>query len=200
MEVKTGRVVTMASMPDYDPNVWNGGISQDNLNKIQPFVNNGTIRTSYPDWPEKERNKHPSSLVYMGSTIKPLTVLFGLHNKFFDTSYQYNDVGTFKFGLDNSAISNSDRHAWGPITPSQAIEHSSNTFMSAMVGSQLYSRYGAKGMQMWADFLARFGLGVDTGSGLPGEFFDNNIQNEFFCQRQKRLRHVRSDLCFLGAE
>ena len=41
----TGRVVAMASYPDYDPSVWTGGITQRQFNKLfgksggQPIIN-----------------------------------------------------------------------------------------------------------------------------------------------------------------
>lgn len=46
MEVDTGNVVAMASMPDYDANYWQtGNISSDNYKKIQNVYLNGTIRS-----------------------------------------------------------------------------------------------------------------------------------------------------------
>ncbi|UQZ85303.1 Penicillin-binding protein 2B [Paenibacillus konkukensis] len=181
MEVKTGKVVAMASMPDYDTNLWTGGMSTEKYNEIMPFVNNGTITTSYPDYPAKERSKHPSSLVYMGSVVKPLTILVGLDEGVITPSTTYNDTGSFSFGTGNKAmISNSDRHPYGLLNPTTAIINSSNTFMSAMVGIPLYNKYGgekSKVLDVWADHLAQFGLGVKTGSNLPNEYPGSN---EFF--------------------
>lgn len=181
MEVKTGKVVAMASMPDYDTNKWTGGMSTEEYNQIMPFVNNGTITTSYPDYPEKERSRHPSSIVYMGSTIKPLTILIGLMEGVITTGSSYNDSGTFTFGRGNGAsISNSDGHAYGFLTPTTAIQNSSNTYMSAMVGIPLWNKYGgekSKVLDVWASHLAEFGLGVKTGSKLPNEYEGSN---EFF--------------------
>ncbi|OXM87608.1 cell division protein FtsI [Paenibacillus rigui] len=180
MEVKTGKIVAMASMPDYDTNTWTGGMSTEEYNQIKPFINNGTITTSYPDYPEKEIPKHPSSLLYMGSTIKPLTILVGLSEGVITPNSTYNDTGSFSFGLNNNAkISNSDGHAYGLLNPMTAIQNSSNTFMSAMVGIPLYNKYGGKSkvMDVWAEHLAGFGLGIKTGSNLPNEYEGSN---EFF--------------------
>ncbi|MGF9714843.1 peptidoglycan D,D-transpeptidase FtsI family protein [Paenibacillus naphthalenovorans] len=172
MEVETGKVVAMASMPDYDPSVWAGGIPQSEYDRIQPYVNNGTITTAYPDYPTKEeRDKHPTSIVYMGSVIKPLSVLIGLNEGLFTTSTKYPDTGVFTYGRDNSArLRNSDGKAWGLINATQAIQYSSNTFMSAMIGNALYMRNGNKAIEIWDQYLAKFGLGVLTGSGLPKEY------------------------------
>ncbi|WP_068773911.1 penicillin-binding protein 2 [Paenibacillus sp. FJAT-26967] len=175
MEVDTGRVITMASMPDYDPNLWTGGIKTTDYVKIQPFVNNGTITTAYPDYPEKELRKHANSMVYMGSTIKPLTVLVGLKEGFFKPQDRYNDTGSYSFGKQGSqsTIWNSGRKAWGPINAAQALEHSSNTYMSAWIGSKLYFER-KNGLQLWDDYLKRFGLTTSTQSGLPNEYAGSN--------------------------
>lgn len=171
MEVDTGRIVSMASMPDYDPNMWSGGISAKEYNDIQPFINNGTITTAYPDYPENELKNHPTSIVYVGSIIKPLSVLIGLNEGLFGVNTTYNDTGVFYYGRDNnSSHTNSDRKAYGPITATKAIEVSSNTFMSAMIGNALYMRNGAKSVDIWESYLNKFGLGVLTGSGLPREY------------------------------
>ena len=174
MEVKTGKVVAMASMPDYDPNVWSGGmISSEDLKSITYFQTNGTIRQAYPPYNDKkERDRHPSSMVPLGSTQKPLFVLVGLNEGLFTTSERYNDTGVFYFGKAGSevAIHDSQNHAYGLIDPAAAIAHSSNTFMSAEVGNKLYLKYkGVKGVDVWDGYMKQFGLGVTTQSGLPGE-------------------------------
>jgi penicillin-binding protein 2 len=178
MEVKTGKIISMASMPDYDVNLWTGGISNDDYQKIMPYVNNGTITTSYPDYPAAEKAKHPSSLVFLGSTIKPLSVLIGLQEKLFSPYDTYYDSGSFTFGKGKgSTITNSDKAAYGPLTARTAIEHSSNTFMSAMVGIPFYQKYGGENKVVtdtWSKYLAKFGLGVKTGSGLPNEYEGSN--------------------------
>jgi penicillin-binding protein 2 len=177
MEVKTGKIVAMASMPDYDTNTWTGGMSTEEYNQIMPFINNGTITTSYPDYPEKERSKHPSSLVYMGSTVKPLSVMIGLMENVITPSSTYSDGGSFTFGKDKRTISNSDGHAYGLLNPTTAIQVSSNTFMSAMIGMPLYNKYGGEKsevLDVWAKYFAEFGLGVKTGSKLPNEYEGSN--------------------------
>ncbi|SDE03102.1 penicillin-binding protein 2 [Paenibacillus sp. UNCCL117] len=172
MEVETGKVVTMASMPDYDPKVWAGGIKTNaQYLQIQPFINNGTITTAYPDYPTaEERNRHPTSIVYVGSVIKPLSVLIGLKEGLFGLNTVYNDTGIFHYGKDNSAkVSNSDGKAWGPINATKAIQYSSNTFMSAKIGYELHRLKGEKAVEIWDSYLAKFGLGVSTETGLRTE-------------------------------
>ncbi|MDU0203056.1 MULTISPECIES: peptidoglycan D,D-transpeptidase FtsI family protein [Paenibacillus] len=180
MEVDTGRVVTMANYPDYNSNEWTGGISQATLDEVGSYIANGSITTAYPKYTDKERPKHPSSIVFMGSTIKPLSVLIGLTEKLITPSNQYYyDSGTFTFGKANStsSISNSGRTAYGNLDASSSIEHSSNTYMSAKVGIPFYQKYGGENAAVtdkWAEYLAKFGIGVKTGSGLPGENAGSN--------------------------
>lgn len=168
MEVDTGNVVAMASMPDYDTNVW----TKDSLptsiwNEIMNNHLNGTITSS-----SSGRSGHDfSSLVFLGSTIKPLSVLIGLNEGFFNTSSTYPDTGITYFGKDNkSSVSNSSGHVYGPMDPAKAIRESSNVFMVDMVGKRLYKKYlGDKGVEVWDNYMKEFGLGVSTKSGLPGE-------------------------------
>ncbi len=171
MEVKTGKIVAMANYPTYDPNKWRGGISSEEYKAIQKLTTNGTIRERYADLPDDEFWKHPSSLIPPGSSIKPLTSLLGLNEGLITPEERFQDSGCFYFGKANSArICNSDRHAYGNINVSQAIEHSSNTFMGAMVGNRLYLSSKIKNpLTVWDQYMKQFGLGVSTQSGLPGE-------------------------------
>ncbi|OIB02496.1 cell division protein FtsI [Paenibacillus sp. LC231] len=167
MEVDTGNVVAMASMPDYDSNVRvNGG-------KITPDIvdssGNGTI-TIYGSG--RSGNGFEST-IYLGSVIKPLTVLIGLNEGLFGLNETYPDKGYALIGREGyeKSISNSGGHRNGPIKPQQAIQQSSNAFMIDMIGKRLVNKYGGeKGVTVWEKYMMQFGLGVTTGSGLPGEF------------------------------
>lgn len=170
MEVDTGKVIAMVSYPDYDPNIWRGGsITVEDYNKYQYFFKNGTIRESYPNYEDdEERKKHPTSLVYLGSTVKPLSVLIGLEEGLFTQYDYYMDTGEYFYGRDNRwRIQNSNFQKNGRINAEDAIRVSSNTFMAAMVGERLAQRQG--GLEIWNDWMEKFGLGVSTGSGLPAE-------------------------------
>lgn len=176
MEVDTGKVVAMASMPDYDPNIWAGGrISPEDYENFGYVLANGTIRTVYgPYKTDKERNQHPSSIVPPGSTLKPLTVLIGLNEGLFRTNTYYPDTGAFYYGKVGYQvrIGNSEGKVFGNIDGAGAIKNSSNPFMAAMVGDRLFKRgpvNGKSSVEIWDDYMKQFGLGVSTGSGLPGE-------------------------------
>ncbi|MGG6310188.1 peptidoglycan D,D-transpeptidase FtsI family protein [Paenibacillus macerans] len=168
MEVDTGNVVVMASMPDYDTNMWqSGGIASDDWSKIMTNYQNGTITPI-----SSGRSGHDfDSAVLLGSTIKPLSVLIGLNEGLFKSTDYYPDTGIAYFGKnDSSSVRNSGRHAYGQIKPTDAIRHSSNTFMVDMVGEKLWKKYGSEGIDVWDKYMKEFGLGVSTGVDLPKEF------------------------------
>lgn len=168
MEVDTGHIVAMASMPDYDANVWKtGGTSPEDWKKIQYTYRNGTISPVRPNRP----GQHPESVLLLGSTIKPLTVLIGLKEKFFTTGDRYFDNGSAFYGRnDSSRVGNSGGSAHGSLSPARAIQVSSNTFMVDMIGKRLNSRYGAEAIDIWDRYMKQFGLGVSTGVDLPREY------------------------------
>jgi cell division protein FtsI/penicillin-binding protein 2 len=172
MEVKTGKVIAMASMPDYDPSLWQGGISAKDWDSVQYFMSNGTIRDVQPPYEDdKERAIHPSSFVNLGSTQKPLSILVGLSEKLITPNSTFQDIGYFAFGSKGheTQVSNASGTANGLLTPTGAIAHSSNAFMAKMIGNQLYLRDGSKGVDIWDGYMKQFGLGIPTGSGLPNE-------------------------------
>ncbi|RKP53244.1 penicillin-binding protein 2 [Cohnella endophytica] len=172
MEVKTGKVVAMASMPDYDPSLWQGGISEKDWESVQYFMSNGTIRDVQPPYADdKERSIHPSSFVNLGSTQKPLSVLVGLNEKLITPESTFLDKGYFAFGGKGheTQVNNASQAMNGILKPTMAIAKSSNAFMAGMIGNALYLRDGPKGVDIWDGYMKQFGLGVTTGSELPNE-------------------------------
>ncbi len=168
MEVDTGNIVAMASMPDYDTNVWTAEkMDTDVWNEIMGNYQNGTI-TPY----SSGMSGHEfGSTVLLGSTIKPLSVLIGLNEGFFTTSTIYQDRGIAYFGKnDNASVRNASGHVYGTMDPARAIEKSSNAFMVDMVGKKLWEKYQSGGIDVWDKYMKEFGLGVSTQSGLPREF------------------------------
>lgn len=161
MEVDTGNVVAMASMPDYDPNDWD-------YDKIKYVFRNGTTE-SFP--PNDAKPSRAESVVLLGSVIKPLSVLIGLKEGLFTAGQTYHDQGYAILGKDGRQVKNSHSAYNGSITARRAIEKSSNAFMIDMVGKRLLSKYGSdKGIDIWDRHMKEFGLGVSTGVDLPNEF------------------------------
>ncbi|AZK46243.1 peptidoglycan D,D-transpeptidase FtsI family protein [Paenibacillus lentus] len=168
MEVETGNIVAMASMPDYDTNIWQtGSLTIEQYERIKTNYRNGAI-TPY----SSGRSGHNfDSTVLLGSTIKPLSVLIGLNEGLFTTNDTYQDRGIAYFGKNNSSsVRNSGRFAYGGMDPSRAIYKSSNAFMVDMVGERLYNKHRAEGIDVWDKYMKEFGLGISTGIDLPNEF------------------------------
>ncbi|WP_052414731.1 peptidoglycan D,D-transpeptidase FtsI family protein [Paenibacillus sp. FSL R5-0345] len=169
MEVDTGNIVSMASMPDYDTNIWtSGSLSTDVWNSIMDNYQNGTINPISSG----TSGNGLRSVLLLGSTIKPLSVLVGLNEGLFTPSTYYSDKGFATFGKTGheTKVRNSGGHVYGSMDPARAIEKSSNAFMVDMVGKRLYEKYKSKGIDVWDKYMKEFGLGVSTGSGLPNEF------------------------------
>ena len=167
MEIDTGNVVAMANMPDFDPNVYRtGSISTANYDAIEYYYLNGAIRSK----PTNDTGKKAESVVYLGSTIKPLSVLVGLQEGLITLNTEYNDVGIAEYGKGKDKIRNSGSHAYGLLNPVTAIMHSSNTFMVKKIGEALYLRDGIESLNIWDKHMKEFGLGVPTGIELPGEW------------------------------
>lgn len=183
MEIDTGNVVSMATYPDYDPDIWNGGrwiSAKDYEVNITKLVN-GAISQARPfyvtedgDLDHDKMKRHATSLVPPGSAIKPLTVLIGLQEGFFTSDTIYNDRGIFRFGRDGE-VPNASRQVFGRINAADALAVSSNTFMAEMIGNALFMREYERGtpskeiVDIWDDYMVQFGLGVSTQSGLPME-------------------------------
>nr|WP_090716101.1 penicillin-binding transpeptidase domain-containing protein [Paenibacillus typhae] len=169
MEVDTGNVVAMASMEDYDTNLWTTGtMPADVWNELKQNYQNGAVTPI-----SSGRSGHNfDSAVLLGSVIKPLTVLIGLNEGFITTSTSYTDKGSTTFGRAGyeTTVRNSGGHAYGYFkSPAVAIEKSSNVFMIDMVGKKLYEKYGSKGVDVWDKYMKEFGLGEPPESGLPKE-------------------------------
>lgn len=174
MEVKTGNIVAMANVPDYDSNMWRSGrvVRSEDLKKVGSNIYNGSVREVYQDYGSvKENNVHPSSLVYLGSTMKPLTVLIGLQEGLISPYTTYMDIGYAQFGKKgNARVYNASRHAYGSMDAAKALSTSSNAFMIDKIGNPLYMQHGKeKGLEIWDSYMKAFGLGTSTGSGFPKE-------------------------------
>lgn len=159
MDARNGRIVAMASSPTYDPNMWVGGISQKNLNRLYSAKANDPLLF-----------RAVQGQYAPGSTFKPeLTV--GALNNGLSTNTEFNcssslDVGGHIFG-------NFESESFGMITFQKALQVSCDTFFY-QVGLHFYNKYGSNpGNVNAADPLVKtakaFGFGRPTGVDLPAE-------------------------------
>lgn len=175
MEVDTGKVVTMVSYPEYDPNVWVHGPDQATYEQMKYAVTNGTIREAPYDvrpltgrFAEQENNKHPKSIVPSGSVMKPITVLLGLHEGIITPNDQWTDPVTYYYGRGNDRVKNDSGHNYGVLNPVKAIAISSNTYM-ARIGEGVAKKEGNRAVSLLQEYYHQFGLGVLTEIDLPSE-------------------------------
>ena len=152
IEIESGGILSMVSMPSYDPNPFVSGISQAEYNKLlhsadQPLFNRA-LSGQYPP----------------GSTLKPLFGLIGLQNNIFDIDYSIYDPGYFYMeGIERPwRDHNADRGGHGHgVDLAKAIIESCDVFFYTI---------GVKtGIDLLAKESAKFSLGQPTGIDLFGE-------------------------------
>jgi len=159
LEADTGRVVAMASQPTYDPEVWVGGISDDELARLYseaagtPLLGRATQGQFAP-----------------GSTWKPFMTAGALTNGY-STDTRLDCSSSFTVG--NRAFKNYESGAYGSIGFDKALEVSCNTFFYR-IGYAYWQRFGSDEADVDAfDPLVEeakdFGFGKRTGIDLPGE-------------------------------
>ncbi len=151
MNVNTGEVLAMASYPDYDPNVWVGGISQSDYNYL--LENNNALY-----------NRAISGTYAPGSTFKMVTAIAGLETGVITTTEKINDLGTYTRYKDYQPscwLYRQSKRTHGYLNVSGAIQHSCNYFFY-----EVGYRLGITDLVRYATY---FGLGSKTGIELTSE-------------------------------
>lgn len=127
IEAKTGRILALASLPNYDPNAFaiSGQLSSEekntyfspdleswgkeyirknHLNKtiddLFPLDSNGNREDIYDLYPRSFYNYATLGLIPPGSTFKPLTAIAGLESNVINASTKINDTGIFNIHSD----------------------------------------------------------------------------------------------------
>lgn len=151
MNVKTGEVLAMASYPDYNPQSFADGISNEewksyNENKSYPLLNK-CIQSAYEP----------------GSIFKMVTAIAGLESGNISLTERINDTGVYKkYGAEWKCWYYTDYHrGHGYLNVIGAIEKSCNFFFY-----ETADRMGIDTLDKYANY---FGLGHKTGIELPNE-------------------------------
>ncbi|MFF1506002.1 penicillin-binding protein 2 [Streptomyces sp. NPDC058326] len=159
METKTGRVVAMASQPDYDPNAWVGGIS------AKDYAAMTSKGSNYPLLNRAIQGQAPA-----GSIFKVVSASAAVRAGYpFDGKYNC----SASYNMGGRSFANFESKGHGPISLGDALKFSCNTVFYAL-GHKEWNRDGGlepkKDAHDWFYRTARdFGLGSETGIDLPNE-------------------------------
>lgn len=159
LDVHTGRVVAMASLPTYDPSVWVGGITDKQLTRLYskqagtPLLSRAIQGQSAP-----------------GSTWKPMMTAGALTNGY-STDTHLNCPPALQIG--NRSFGNFESESEANIDFARALEISCNTFFY-QVGYHYWQKYGSDVSNVDAkdplvEEAKEFGFGSPTGVDIPGE-------------------------------
>ncbi|MEV5975627.1 penicillin-binding protein 2 [Streptomyces sp. NPDC052114] len=159
MENKTGRIISMASNPSYDPNAWVGGISGKDYAKLTGKNSN------YP-----LLNRAIQGQAAPGSIFKVIPTTAAVN-----AGYQFN--GRYpcpsSYSIGGQTFKNFESKGHGNITLGQALEVSCDTVFYKLSHDQWAKDGGNKPKKDAKDWFYKtahqFGLGKETGVDLPNE-------------------------------
>ena len=159
LEAKTGRVVAMASQPTYDPEVWSGGITSKQLNRLY------SEKASTPLLFRATQGQFAP-----GSTWKPMMTAAAMENGYGPWTTLACSSG---FQVGNRVFKNFESGAYGYIDFAKALEVSCNTFFYR-IGFGYWQKYGSdvadvKAKDPLVSMAKKFGFGQATGIDIPGE-------------------------------
>ena len=148
MNVKTGEVLAMASYPDYEPQLFIDGISNEKYNEYQ--------QTS------ALYNRAISGAYAPGSIFKMVTAIAGLETGAINTNTTINDTGVYPYAHKPVCWYYTEYgRGHGYLNVSNAIKHSCNYFFY-----EVGNRIGIDTLEKYAKY---FGLGKKTQVELPSE-------------------------------
>ena len=193
IEVNTGRVIAMASYPNFDPNdfaipselstekyneYFNPNLESFGTQHIQSSGAKGTLDDLFPVnettgiredrydiYPRSMFNYATQGLVVPGSTFKPLTALAGLTDGAISENDTVNDVGIWSSEYTGKQVlENFQKMGHGITDVRKALEVSSNYFFYE-TAIRLYVKNGANidALNSIARYAWKFGLGVEKG-------------------------------------
>ena len=155
LDAKNGEVLSMASYPTYDPDVFVGGISQKDYK---------ALTNRYANYPLL--NRTIQSAKAPGSTFKVVTATAGLEEGVIDPGTGFFCNGGYVVPIDTAKTVygcwSKDGH--GTLSLVGALTQSCDVYFYN-VGYRFYGRQGTE----LSDWAGRLGMGKTTGIDIPGE-------------------------------
>jgi penicillin-binding protein 2 len=170
VDVKTGKVIAMANVPDYDPNLFSVGISQSDWDALLPENAKDLIA------PRPLLNVASQSMIQPGSTFKMVTALAALE-KGMDPDLKINTKGFVELGTQTYGcwIWNRYHYSHGYEDMRDAIADSCNYyFYSLVLGENQQTGQGlpvSVSAEEILDMATKLGLDSKTGIeiSIPSE-------------------------------
>lgn len=147
IDIKTGNMLSMVSMPNFDANLFVKGIDQASYTKLEQD----------PDAPF--RDKTINGTYSPGSTFKLITALAALDMGVISEFSEFYCPGHFELG--NKKYNCWDKHGHGKVNVISAIAQSCNVFF--------YEISLRVGVDKIAEYARKFGFGTITGIELEHE-------------------------------
>ncbi len=190
----TGRVVAMASYPDYNPSVWTGGISQSEFNRLfgtsggQPIIN----------WAAQGQYA-PGSTFKVTSTAAAVADGYSINGL-------YGCPASISIG--SQTFKNDGEPGLGDMSFSQALIQSCDTVYYTL-GYDMYLRDDVKAnsvkspnapVQKMQQMELDWGFGKDTGIDLPAESTGTIPTRQWLYYLWKDNAYTGQDWCKYGKE
>ena len=149
VDPRTGEVLAMVSLPQFNPNLFVNGISHADYNAL----------TSNMSRPLFDRNLHGGSPP--GSTIKPFMGLAGLESGMRKPGDRILSTGVFRIRGGGRGFGDSHAGGHGWVDLKESIAQSVNTYY--------YQLALDMGIDRVDEYMGRYGFGKPTGIDLIGE-------------------------------
>jgi penicillin-binding protein 2 len=160
MDVHSGEILAMVSLPAFDNNLFSSAMSQQELDDLlnqpgKPLVNHAIAEMYAP-----------------GSTFKTITGLAALQEGVATTGTVINSKGyiTVENEYDPNVVYYfRDWSALGPLDFYRGVAMSSDVYFYYLAGGKADEGFRGLGEERLAQYARTFGLGEVTGIDLPGE-------------------------------
>ena len=149
IDPRNGEILTMASMPSFDPNLFVDGISYSNYNSLRDDIDrplyNRALQGAYPP----------------GSTIKPMAALSALNEGVVTPSTSIYAKGFYQIPGNRHRFRCWKKEGHGHISLNRAIYQSCDVYF--------YDLAFRMGIKRYSTAMKRFGFGSPTGIDMPHE-------------------------------